>query len=306
MAVNHNRLMPQVERCGSLLLPSAIISHAAFDHPLHAEVQVRILPRDVVGFMAGHHGAASARNGARVEAPLKRGLLTQTGSPTGGGATHIGPNMRVKSCANQALPTNFSHPAILAAAGLTKGWSILAAQATTAVPIALGLTIGLTPSPAGSTTNGAAAAHPDPGSKGAGPAPTNQFGDKIPSSSDLFSLEAKERFAHLNGEWQPVRDSSAHRSGTESTSSERGEHADEKAGLETAMNEDLSPLRPPSPDSNCGLQSSRYTPSPEPLADSELTSANTYADHLQPQARGKRFRVEFLKAIMMIRELWKF
>jgi hypothetical protein len=306
MAVNHNRLMPRLERCEHLLLPSTAFAHVALDHALHAEVQVRILPRDVVGFMAGHHGAASPRNGAHVEAPLKRGLLTQTGSPTGGKGNHIGPNMRVKGCANQAVPTNISHPTTLALAGLTKSWSILTAPTTTGAPIGLGLTIGLTPSPAGSTTNGGAGAHPDPGSKGAIPAPTNQFGDKMPSSSNVLMRDAKERFAHLNGEWQPVRDSSAHRSGTESTSSERREHADEKAGLETAMNEDQSPLRPPSPDSNCGLQSSRYTPSPEPLVDSELTSANTYSDPLQPQPRGKRFRVEFLKAIMMIRELWKF
>jgi hypothetical protein len=307
MAANRNRLMPQVERCGSLLLPSAIISHAALDHPHHAEVQVRIPLRDFVGFRAADHGGALDRNHARVHAtPDVKHLLTQPGSTTGGKGNHVGPNMRMKSSANQAAQTNNGHPAIVALTGLTKGWGILAAQTTTLAPIALGLTIGLTPSPAGSITNRGAATHPDSGSKGAIPAPTNQFGDKIPSSSDLFLREAKERLAHANGEWQPVNDSSPHRSRTESTSPEQRENADEKAGLETAMSEDHSPLRPPSPDSNCGLQSSRYTPSPEPLADSELTSANAYSDPLQPRPRGKRFRIEFLKALVMIREFWKF
>ena len=69
------------------------------------------------------------------------------------------------------------------------------------------------------------------------------------------------------------------------------------------MDTDHSPIRPPAPDSNCGLQSSRYTPSSEPLADSELASANTYSDPLQPTAKpkGTRSKMDFLKAIMMIR-----
>jgi hypothetical protein len=307
MAANRNRLMPQVERCGSLLLPSAIISHAAFDHPHHAEVQVRIPLRDFVGFRAADHGGASDRNHARVHAtPDVKHLLTQPGSTTGGKATHVGPNMRIKSSANQAPQTNNGHPAIVALTGLTKGWGILAAQTTTGAPIALGLTIA-PPSPGvGPATNGSGSAHPDPGSKGANPALANQFGDKIRSSSDPLFRDAKERLAHATGEWQRVNDSSPHHSRTESTSPERRENADEKAGLETALNEDHSPLRPPSPDSNCGLQSSRYTPSPEPLADSELTSASAYSDPLQPRPRGKRFRIEFLKALMMIREFWKF
>jgi hypothetical protein len=307
MAANRNRLMPEVERFGSLLLPSAIISHAAFDHPHQAEVQVRILPRDVVGFKAGDHGSASGRNGDRVHVPLNtKHLLTQPGCTAGGKATHVGPNMRMKSSANQAPQTNNGHPAIAALTGLTKGWGILAPQTTTGAPIGLGLTI-VPPSPAvGPATNGSGSAHPDPGSKGVNPAPTNLFGDKIPSSSDPLSRDAKERLAHASGEWQPIRDSSPHRSRIESTSSERREHADEKASLETAMNEDHSPLRPPSPDSNCGLQSSRYNPSPEPLADAELKSANLYPDPLQPKTQGKRFKFGFLNAIMMLREFWKF
>jgi hypothetical protein len=307
MAVKHNRLMPQVERCESLLLPSAIISHAAFDHPLHAEVQVRILPRQSVGLSSGEHGGASARTRARVHATLDvKHLLTQPGSTTGGKGNHVGSNMRMKSCANQAPQANNGHAAIVALTGLTKSWGILAAQTTTGAPIGFGLTIA-PPSPGvGPATNGSGSAHPDPGSKGANPAPTNQFGDKIPSSSDLLSRDAKERLAHASGEWQPVNGSSPHRSRAESTSSKRREHADEKAGLETALNEDHSPLRPPSPDSNCGLQSSRYTPSPEPLADSELTAANAYPDPLPPRPGGKRFKIDFLKAIMMIREFWKF
>ena len=138
MATNRNRLVPQLQKCEHLLLPSAVISHAALDHSLHAEVQVRTLPHDVVGFRAADHGGASARNGAHVEGTIKNGLLTQTGSTTGGGSTHVGPNMRVKSCANQAVPTNIVHPTTLAVAGLTKSWSILTAPTTTALRSPLG------------------------------------------------------------------------------------------------------------------------------------------------------------------------
>ena len=261
MAANRNRLMPQLQECECLVLPSASISHVALDHALHAEGHVRMLPHDFVGIKAQDHGGTPARKAGRVEAPLKaKGLLTQTGPAGGGNANHVGPTVRVKSWAKQAVQTGISHLTQDAPTNLTKGWGILTAPTAIGAPIALGLTFSPTPPSHGLAPNGGAFAHPDARSKGAGPIPANQFGDAIPSSIDPLSRQAKERLEHMNGELQPGRQSSPPRAGTEATPSARREHDDKQAEVATVTDADYSPLRPPSPDSNAGLQGYAYHP----------------------------------------------
>ena len=119
-----------------------------------------------------------------------------------------------------------------------------------------------------------------------------------------YRRKPKNGSKHMNGELQPGCQSSPPQAGTEATPSARREHDDKQAEVETVTDEDYSPLRPPSPDSNAGLQGTRI----DLLNGSETTLADTHYDPLQPtpEPKGKRPKLGFLKAIMKIRALWRF
>ena len=264
-----------------------------------------MFPHDLVGMKAEAQGGTPARKAVRVEAPLKaKGLLTQTELAGGGDANQVGPTVRLKSWANQAVHTGKGqlHLPQDAPPNLTKSWSILAAPTVTGPPNALGLTFAPTLTPPGLAPNRGAFAHPDVSSKGAGSVPANQFGDESPSSLNPLSRKPQEWLENGNRELQPGRQSSPPQAGTEETASARRAQDDKRAEVETVMGEDYSPLRPPSPDSNAGLQGTRFTPSSDPLDGSEATLANTYSDPWQPtpEPKGRRPRLGFLNAIMKI------
>jgi hypothetical protein len=237
-------------------------------------------------------------------------FLTQTGHAGGGIATPVAPSVRVKSWANQAVHTGKGPLALPqdAAPNVTKSWSILTAPTVTGNPTALGLTISPTPSLRGLPPIAGAFAHPNGGSNSAGSVLANQFGDASRSSIDPRSRKLPEWLEHVNGELQPGRQSSPPPAGTEATPSAQREHDDKKAGVETAMGEDYSPLRPPSPDSNAGLQGTRISASSDLVDGPEATLADSYSDPWQPtpEPKGRRPRLDFLKAIMKIRALWRF
>jgi hypothetical protein len=270
MAVNRNQLMPQLQECERVILPSVTIARVAFDQAFLAEGHIRVAPHphDLVGMKAKEQGATPARIVVRVEAHLKAtGLLTHSGHAGGGVATPVAPIARVKSWANQAVHSGKGHLPLPqdAAPNVTKSWSILTAPAVIGNPTALGLTFSPTPSShRGLAPNGGAFAHPNGGSNTAGSA--------------------------------------------EATPSAQREHDDKKAGVEPVMGEDYSPLRPPSPDSNAGLQGTRISASSDLLDGPEATLADSYSDPWQPtpETNGRRPKLGFLKAIMKIRALWRF
>jgi hypothetical protein len=309
MTVNRNRFIPQLEECQQLLLPSIMISHVGLDHELHAERHVRTLPDRPVKFGSADHGAVSARNAAQVNAALKtKGLLTQHGPTGGGAANHVGPTLRVKSWANQAVQIGISHPTPHAVTALTEGWAKLTGPTTTGNPITVGTLLSPVPPPIGLAPIRGEIAHSNTGPKGPGFVPANQFGNEVHSSSDPLSRKVQERFEHTIAERQPGPNSSNHRAEIEAAQSAQQDRAEKKANLGAAADTDHSPLRPPSPDTNGGLRGTRITSSPDPIGGSETTSANAHSDPLQPTAkfRGTRTKFEFWKAIRMIRTLWRF
>jgi hypothetical protein len=310
MAANRNQLMPQLQECERVILPSVTISRVALDHALRAEGQIQVAPHDFLGMMAKEQGATPAGNAVRVETPSKAtGLLTQTGHAGGGVATPVGPIVRVKSSANQAVHTGQGHLPFPqdAPPNVTRSWSMLTAPRVIGDPPARGLPFSPTSSPTGLAPNGGAFGHPNGGTNGAGSVPANQFGEASRSTLDELSRKRLERLEHENGELQPGRPSSPPQRRTDATSSVR-EHDDKKAEVETVISEDSSPLRPPSPDSNAGLQGTRFTPSADLVDGSEATLADTYSDPLQPtpEPKGRRSRLGFLNAILKIRALWRF
>jgi hypothetical protein len=286
-----------------------MISHVGLDHELHAERHVRTLPHGPVKVGAADHGAVSARNAAHFNAALKtKGLLTQP-SPTGGGAAkYVGPPVRVKSWANQAVQIGISHPTPHAVTALTEGSATQTGPTTTGNSIAVGSLLSPVPPPMGLAPIGGDFAHSNTGSKGPGFVPANQFGNEAHSSSDPPSGKVQERFEHTSAERQPGRNSSHHRAEIEAAQSAQHDRDEKKANLGAAADTDHSPLRPPSPDTNGGLQGTRITSSPDPIGGSETTPANAQSDPLQPTAksRGARTKFEFWKAIRMIRTLWRF
>jgi hypothetical protein len=267
---------------------------------------------DFGGMNAKDHAATAARKADRVEAPLKfKGSLTPSGHAGSADGNQVGPTVRVKSLANQALHIGKSdlHMTQGAPTNVTKSWSILSAPTVAGASNALGLTFGPTTLPSGLAPNGGAFSHPAGTSTGAGPGPANQFGDASPSSINPLSRKPQASFEDLDGELQPGRRSSPPQAGTEATPSAQREHDDKKAEVETVMNEDYSPLRPPSPGSNAGLQGgSRITTSADLLDGSEATRADAHSDPWQPtpEPKGRRSRLDFLKAIMKLRALWRF
>jgi hypothetical protein len=311
MAANRNHLMPQLQECERITLLSVTIPRLPLDHGLHAEAHIQMAPHDFVGMKAQDQGGTPAGKAVRIEAPLKsKRLLTPSGQAAGADVNQLGPTVRVKSWANQAVHTGKSHLHLAqdAKTNLTKSWSILTAPTVIGAPNALGLTFGPTPSPPGLAPNGGAFAHPDGSTNGAGPGTANQFGDASPSSIDPLSRKPQAWLEDVNGELQPGRQSSPPQAGTEETPSAQREHDDKKAEVETVMNEDYSPLRPPSPDTNSGLQGTRITASSDLLDRSEATVGDTYSDPWQPtpEPKGRRPKLGFLQAIMKIRPLWRF
>jgi hypothetical protein len=305
--VNRNRFIPQLEECQQLLLPSIMISHVDLDHELHAERHVPMLPHGPVKFGSADHGAVSARNAAQVNAALKtKGLLTQPGPTRGGATNYVSPTVRVKSWANQAVQTGMSHPTPHAVKALTDGWATLTGPTTTGNPIAVGSLLSPVPTPMGLAPIRGEIAHSNTGPKGPGFVPANQFGNEVHSSSDPLPRTVQEEFEHTIAE-QRGRKSSHHRAEIVAAQSAQQDRAEEKANLGAAADTDHSPLRPPSPDTNGGLQGARVTSSPDPIGGSETTPSNAHSDPLQPTAksRGTRTKFEFWKAIRMVRTLWR-
>ena len=215
--------------------------------------------------------------------------------------------MRIKSWANQAVHTGKSHLHLAqdAKTNLTKSWSMLTAPTVIGAPNALGRTFGPIPLPPRLAPNGGAFAHRDGSTNCAGPGTANPFGDASPSSIDPLSPKPQAWLEDVNGELQPGHQSSPPQTGTEETPSAQREHDDKKAEVETVMNEDYSPLRPPSPETNSGLQGTRITASSDLLDRSEAAVGGTYSDPRQPtpEPKGRRPKSGFLQTIMKIHPL---
>jgi hypothetical protein len=311
MVANRNCLTPQLQECERITLVSVTIPRLPLDHGLHAEAHIQMAPYDFVGMKAQDQDGTPAGKALRIEEPLKsKGLLTLSGQTAGADINQLGATVRVKSWANQAVHTGKSHLHLAqdANSNLTKSWSIITAPTVIGAPNALGLMFGPTPSPPGPAPNGRAFVHPDGNTDVAGPGTANEFGDARPSAIDPLSRKPQAWLEDVNGELQPGRQSSPPQAGTEQTPSAQREHDDQKAEVETVMNEDFSPLRPPSPDSNSGLQGTRITTSSDLLDRSEATVGDTSSDPRQPppEPKGRRPTLAFLQAIMKIRPLWRF
>ena len=70
------------------------------------KAHIQMLPHHFVGMKAQDQGGTPAGKAVRIEAPLKsKGLLTLSGQAAGADANQLGPTVRIKSWANQAVHT---------------------------------------------------------------------------------------------------------------------------------------------------------------------------------------------------------